>query len=242
MHPDSNDSSSVPKSQRFLIPRSQRRRFLIKFTLMTILGWVVGGIASIALERTILFGLLSTLEKQHFTWYVWVGPFSRGVFAVIFAADQAFVIHRYLSGWLWMLATSIGWLIAQSVSAAWINSFNKTLSPNHLLMLGFLSTLLYIISGLWLGFSQWLVLRRYTVDAWWWSFLPSISFLLISILVWLLSLVQGFIPETNRVQMVYLIKQGFTSVVLGVIPGIGLCTLKRNFGHPPALDAERSSN
>ncbi len=215
---------------------------MIKFTLMTILGWVVGEIASIALERTVLFSLLSNLETQHRTWYAWVRPFSRGVFAVIFGADQAFVIHRYLSGWLWMLATSIGWLIAQSVSAAWINSFNKTLSPNHVLMLGFLSALLYTISGLWLGFSQWLVLRRYTVDAWWWSFLPSISFLLISILVWLLSLVQGLIPETNRVQMVYLIKQGFTSVILGVIPGIGLCILKRNFGHPATLGAERSSN
>lgn len=227
-------TSSVPKSQRFLIIPSHRRIFLLKFTFMTIVGWVVGGIASIALEKIIQDVLLSALERQHLTWYTWVGPLGSGLFALIFGADQAFVIHRYLSGWLWMLATSIGWLIAHSVSVEWINyissmasSLNKTLSPNQIFILGILSTTSYIISGIWLGFCQWLVLRRYTNGAWWWSFVPSISFLLISILIWLLSLVQELIPEINRAQIVYLIGQGFTSVILGVIPAIGLCALKR---------------
>ncbi|MBR8836229.1 MAG: hypothetical protein DSM106950_19975 [Stigonema ocellatum SAG 48.90 = DSM 106950] len=243
MQPDSNSpshgefiaSGSGPKSQRFLIPRSSMGRFLLKFTLMTIIGWVVGGIASIALEKTILELLSPPIGNPPTKWYFWIHFLNSGVFAVIFGADQGFVIHPYISGWLWMLATSTGWLIANSVSTAWINyissmasSFNKTLSPNEILILGILSTISYIISGIWLGFSQWLVMRRYTVAAWWWNFLPSISFLLISILVWLLSLVQGWIPETNRDQIVYLIGQAFTSLILGVIPAIGLCTLKKN--------------
>jgi hypothetical protein len=132
-----------------------------------------------------------------------------------------------------MFATSLGWLVANSVSAQWINYIASIASLNQIsveqkVIFGFLSTIAYILSGIWLGFFQWLVLRRYTTRAWWWNFLPSISFLFISILVWLLSLVQEFIPEVNRVQVVYLCEQGLTAVVLGVIPAIGLCTLKTN--------------
>lgn len=191
---------------------------------MTVLGWIIGGIASQALEKTIL-------GRQH-TLYSFVSSI---VFALIFGIDQAIVLHQYISGWLWMLATTVGWLIANSVSTSWINyisslasTLNKTLSPSQIMILAILSTLSYIISGVWLGFCQWLVLRRYTKDVWWWNFQPSISFFLISILVWLLSLGQKFIPEVYRSQMVYLIGQGFTAVILGVIPAISLCMLKRN--------------
>ncbi|MDF5729427.1 MAG: hypothetical protein PUP92_15765, partial [Rhizonema sp. PD38] len=106
-------------------------------------------------------------------------------------------------------------------------SLNKTLFPSEIVILGILSTLAYILSGIWLGFFQWLVLRRYTTSAWWWNFLPSISFLSISLLVWLLSLVQEF-AEVHSAQIFYLSGQGLTALVLGVIPALGLCQLKRN--------------
>jgi hypothetical protein len=157
------------------------------------------------------------------------------IFALIFGADQAIVLRGYLSGWLWLLATCFGWLIANSVSTAWISyisaiaaSSNLTLSANQTVILGILSTFLYIFSGIWLGFCQFLVLRRYTTNAWWWTFLPSGSFFFISILIWLLSLVQDFIPEANRTQILYLSGQGFTAVILGVVPAIGLCRLKKS--------------
>ncbi len=224
--------SGEPKARKFLIPRFQRRSFFIQFTLMTFLGWVVGGIASIAIEKTIV-EMLPRAVLQQKIWYTLAKYFSNGVFALIFGADQALVLRRYLSGWLWIFATSLGWLVANSVSAQWINYIASIASLNQIsveqkVIFGFLSTIAYILSGIWLGFFQWLVLRRYTTRAWWWNFLPSISFLFISILVWLLSLVQEFIPEVNRVQVVYLCEQGLTAVVLGVIPTIGLCTLKTN--------------
>jgi len=244
MQTDSDHSSNKvspsrnPKSQTFLIPRSQRRNFFIKFTFMTILGWIVGGIASITLEKTILEALPPVVGKP-ITWYSCQRYLSSGLFAVVFGADQAFVTHRYMSGWLWMLATSVGWMIANSVSAAWINyissiasSLNKTLSPHELFILGILSTCAYIISGIWLGFCQWLVLRRYTVGSWWWNFLPSISFLFISISIGLLSLLQEFIPQPTSVQILNFSGQGLTAVILGVIPAIGLCLLKTNSGQP----------
>ncbi|MBG1270246.1 hypothetical protein [Nostoc sp. WHI] len=241
MQTDSNSrdhaasTNNEPNPGKFLIPRSQRQRFFIQFTLMTVIGWVVGGVVSIALEKIILQSLSPTVALQPQTWSILVRSLSNVVFAVIFATDQSLILYRYLSGWQWLFATSVGWLIANGISTAWINyistiasSLNETLSPEQIFIFGFMSAIAYIISGIWLGLCQWLVLRRYTADIWWWNFLPSISFLLISILVWLLFLVQNLIPEATRIPILYWSGQLFTAVILGIIPAIGLCTLKRN--------------
>jgi len=236
MQTDSNSPDHVasannePNPGKFLIPRSQRQRFFIQFTLMTLIGWVVGGVASIALEKIILQSLSLSVAIQPQTWSILVRSFSNVVFAVIFAADQSLILYRYLPGWQWIFATSLGWLIANGVSTAWINYISTIVSssPEETLILGFLSAIAYIISGIWLGICQWLVLRRYTSGVWWWNFLPSISFLLITILVWLLFVVQNLIPEANRNFILYWSGQGFTAIILGAIPAIGLCTLKIN--------------
>jgi hypothetical protein len=214
MQSDSNSpdrftsANNEPNPGKFLIPRSQRQKFFFQFTSMTLIGWVVGGVASIALEKLILENV--SLDSQ--TWSIVVRCLSNVVFALIFAADQALVIYRYLSGWQWIFATSVGWLIANGVSTAWINyissiasSFNEALSPEQTFLLGFLGAIAYVISGIWLG-----------------------SFLLITILIWLLFLVQNLIPEANRNFILYWSGQGFTAIILGAIPAIGLCTLKRN--------------
>ncbi|MGH2416045.1 MAG: hypothetical protein ACRDEA_20615 [Microcystaceae cyanobacterium] len=239
MPPDSKQPlqkvfSGKPNPRRFLISPIERRSFFIQFTLLTVLGWVVGGIASMGIEITIV-KIVPPAVLQQKIWYDLTKYFSNCVFALIFSADQALVLYKYISGWWWMFATSLGWLIANNVSAEWIDyiasiasSSNQNLSPQQIVILGFLSTIVYILSGIWLGFFQWLILRRHTTSVCWWIFLPSISFLFISILVWVLSLVQEFIPAVNRDQVVYLCKQGLTAVVLGAVPAIGLCTLKRN--------------
>ncbi|MEH2158761.1 hypothetical protein [Nostoc sp.] len=236
MQTDSNSPDGVasannePNPGKFLIPRSQRQRFFIQFTLMTLIGWVVGGVASIALEKIIFQSLSSNVANQPQTWSILVRSLSNVVFAVIFAADQSLVLYRYLPGWQWLFATSVGWLIANGVSTAWINYISTIVlsSPEETFILGFLSAIAYIISGIWLGICQWLVLRRYTAGIWWWNFLPSISFFLITILIWLLFIMQNLIPETYRTPILYWSGQGLTAIILGAIPAIGLCTLKRN--------------
>jgi hypothetical protein len=239
MQTDSNSPDHVasannePNPGKYLIPRSQRQRFFIQFTLMTLIGWVVGGVASIALEKIILQSLSSNVANQPQIWSILVRSLSNVVFAVIFAADQALVLYRYLPGGQWLFATSIGWLIANGVSTAWINYISTIASSSSedTLIFGFLSAIAYIISGIWLGICQWLVLRRYTAGIWWWNFVPSISFFWITILVWLLFIMQNFIPETYRTPILYWSGQGLTAAILGAIPAIALCTLKRNL-HP----------
>ncbi|MBC1223401.1 hypothetical protein GNF10_09395 [Nostoc sp. UCD121] len=236
MQTDSNSPDGVasannePNPGKFLIPRLQRQMFFIQFTLMTLIGWVVGGVASIALEKIILQSFSPNVAIQPQTLSILVRSLSNVVFAVIFAADQSLVLYRYLPGLQWLFATSVGWLIANGVSTAWINYISTLAlsSPEETFIFGFLSAIAYIISGVWLGLCQWLVLRRYTAGIWWWNFLPSISFLLITILVWLLFLVQNLIPEASRNIILYWSGQGLTAVILGAIPAIGLCTLKRN--------------
>ncbi|MDZ8035267.1 hypothetical protein [Nostoc sp. DedSLP04] len=239
MQTDSNSpdhlasANNEPNPGKYLIPRSQRQRFFIQFTLMTLIGWVVGGVASIALEKIILQSLSPNIANQPQTWSILVRSLSNVVFAVIFAADQALVLYRYLPSWQWLFATSVGWLIANGVSTAWINYISTIASSSSedTLIFGFLSAIAYIISGIWLGICQWLVLRRYTAGIWWWNFLPSISFFWITILVWLLFIMQNLIPETYRTPILYWSGQGLTAAILGAIPAIGLCTLKRNL-HP----------
>ncbi|MDZ7951470.1 hypothetical protein [Nostoc sp. DedQUE09] len=239
MQTDSNSpdhlasANNEPNPGKYLIPRSQRQRFFIQFTVMTLIGWVVGGVASIALEKIILQSLSPNIANQPQTWSILVRSLSNVVFAVIFAADQALVLYRYLPGWQWLFATSVGWLIANGVSTAWINYISTIASSasEDTLIFGFLSAIAYIISGIWLGICQWLVLRRYTAGIWWWNFVPSISFFWITILVWLLFIMQNLIPETYRTPILYWSGQGLTAAILGAIPAIGLCTLKRNL-HP----------
>ena len=48
----------------------------------------------------------------------------------------------------------------------------------------------------------------------------------ISLFIWFVSLLQEFIPEVNRTQILYLSGQGFTAVILGVIPAVALCNCK----------------
>jgi hypothetical protein len=228
---DHSASVAVPHNylqpEKFFIPRSQRQRFFYRFTLMTLLGWVVGGIVSLAVEDT-----LNRLDSP--VWHILSGYLASIAFAVVFGADQALVLRPYLSGWLWMWATSVGWLIANGVAISWsnyilaiANSLDVAASPELIVILGFLSTISYVISGIWLGLCQWLVLRKHTTDAWWWNFLPAIAFFFISLLIWLLSLLQDFFPTDHRTSILYWSGQGFTAVILGVIPAIALCTLKK---------------
>ncbi len=228
MAADANTTSEkgkVRKVLKSLIPRSQQRRFLIQFTFMTVMGWIVGGVASIGTEKILLPQLASLTTLVRFL--------SNIVFALIFAAHQAIALRPYLSTWwLWILATSMGWLIANSVSVAWISnisslaaSLNKSLSGEEMIFWGALSTISYILSGIWLGFCQWLVVRRY--GAWWWNFLPSIANFLIAILFWLLYLIKHLLPQVNHTQIfLYLLEQVSTAMILGAIPAIGLSKLK----------------
>ncbi|MDB9447086.1 hypothetical protein [Anabaena sp. CS-542/02] len=215
-----------PHSKNFLIPPLERRKFFLQFTLITICGWFVATIASIALERLIL-GNFAPADS-----FPWVQILSTIIFAVIFAADQALVLGGYISGRLWTVATSAGWLIAHTATMNWV----KYIFPQFAIT-GLLSTILYICSGIWLGLCQWLVLRRYAKPAWLWIFLPSVCFLAISLFTGVLSLVRNLMPQIHHTPILYWSEQSFKAIILGVIPALGLCSLKRNSHRPTKISS-----
>ena len=237
MHTQSSDSvSSTPntrRSRKFLIPRPKRRIFFFRFTLMTLLGWVVGGIASLALKRMFVNLLPAVVNFPQPVLSIWGDYTSNLLFALIFGADQALIVHQYISGRRWMITTTLGWLVASNVSAIWIQyiyfqaiSSGQTLSSKQTLLFGFLSTLAYIFSGIWLGFFQWLILRRYALAAWKWIFVPVISFFFISVGIFLLTQARVFIPQLNQNIVRYFSEQILTALMLGIIPSIILCTFR----------------
>jgi hypothetical protein len=213
MSTDSNSSSTITNHpqehppDRFLIPRPQCRQFLIQFTCITICGWIIGGLASIAVEKILVVNLPSSSSHQ---WAILIFHLSQIVFATIFAVSQALILRPYLSIWMWIFATGGGWLITNIVSTTWIDYIlslatgaNQNLSPPENIIFGILSTVSYIMAATWLGLLQWLVLRRYVVSAWRWIFVPSISFGCISIVIWLLSLIPEIIPPSYRPGILY---------------------------------------
>jgi hypothetical protein len=226
--------TTTEKYTQLLIPRDRRRKFFWTFVLMTVVGWVVGGIASLAIEKAVNEQLIpNTSPEIQLLWYTWGTYVSLTVFALIFGVDQAITVRQYVSFPWWLLATSFGWLASIKVSNAWaayINSFgaslNRDLISEERIILSLASTTAFILSGIWMSLCQWAVLRRYTKGCWWWNFINSLAFLLISFLVWLLSLAQDLIPEIYREIVSYLCEQGLTALILGVIPAIGFCRLK----------------
>jgi hypothetical protein len=214
-----------PHSKNFLIPPSTRRKFLLRFTLFTVCGWFVATIARIAVENILLGNHLTNIDA-----FPWVKILCSIIFAVIFAADQALVLGSYISPKLWILATTIGWLLLESPSINWV----KYLFP-QLTLTGVLSTILYICSGICLGLCQWLVLRRYAKSPWVWIFQPSLCFLVISLFT---LLPQNLIPKTHHTPILYWSEQSLKAIILGVIPGFCLCSFKKN----PHYSAKISSS
>ncbi|MEO1430089.1 MAG: hypothetical protein AAFV71_13700 [Cyanobacteria bacterium J06633_8] len=231
--PQNPSEFNVKQRKSLLIPRSERRGFFLLFTFMTILGWIGGGIASLALEKILRDNIPQDFAQNEILWYRIAKLIASSLFALIFAADQSIPLSKYISGWSWMIATAIGWLVANTVSQAWIKYISDIgastteISIQAAIFFRILPTAAYIFSGLWLGLLQWLLLRRYVTDALWWNIVPSISYLIISISIFLITSAQSFIPAIHRHITLYLVTQGITALILAVIPAISFCRLRK---------------
>ncbi|MBV6623743.1 MAG: hypothetical protein KI793_12535 [Rivularia sp. (in: Bacteria)] len=231
--PQNPSQSNVKQRNSLLIPRSERRGFFLLFTFMTMLGWIGGGIASLALEKILRENIPDYFAQNELLWFRIAKLIASSLFALIFAADQSIPLSKYISGWSWMIATAIGWLVANTVSQAWITYIShiaastNEMSIQAAIFFRILPTAAYIFSGLWLGLLQWLVLRRYAKNALWWNIVPSLSYLIISISIFLTASVQSFIPAIHRDVSLYLVTQGITALILAVIPAISFCRLRK---------------
>ncbi|HCF28566.1 MAG TPA: hypothetical protein DEV81_15505, partial [Cyanobacteria bacterium UBA11049] len=204
-------STFVNRSLRsFLIPASEQRQFLILFTLITSIGLVLG-----------IFTVNLLILKSHtFAFFAAIGGIwqiflHNLVIGACLGIAQWSILRKYIPSSLWIVATSVGWAISAVIAITCCNPIGGALNG---------------IFYLWLGVTQWLLLRRYVVNAGWWILVVPFSvyvFRLIAAIVLFaviqtnLTLLQSF-PSAQ-----ILIQSIFAAVPLGGIQAISLCILRK---------------
>jgi hypothetical protein len=175
-----------------------------------------------------------------------LGAFVTGLVAgTIVSALQWLVLRRYLSDWLWILASSVGYVLLMTTQEAWWSLLEQllkntewftTLSTMHpratLLASGAVSTLLSALCAVWLGMAQWLFLRQYTQSSRWWVMIPSIAVVLSSGLFTLGTL----LPPLFNLNLT-LEPTALGAGILGTIQAIALCALRQRISDRAATNA-----
>ena len=191
-------AAQIPQKKPWLIAPAGRLQFILLFTLLTFLGGVVA--ARVTLR---LLPGLDTSGSAGLVQVNWLGLILTGI-AIGFA--QGFLLRRDLPSWQWVVATSLGWLVSSALALSWLASSG-----------GFFSSLAFV----WLGFAQWWVLRQVAKPAWFWILLPCIASLVSFLLSPLFDAATGAVGELGT----FLLLTINQFAVLGVVEGIGLCTL-----------------
>ena len=199
-----------PSLRSFLIPASEQRQFLILFTLITGIGLVVG-----------IFSVnLLILKSPTFAFFAAIGGIwpiflHNLVIGASLGIAQWSILRKYIPSWLWIVATSVGWAISAVIAITWSDRIG-----------GALNGLFYLC----LGVTQWLLLRRYAIDARWWILIVPFSvyvFRLIAAIV-LFAVIQThstLLQISPSAQI--LIQSILGAVLLGGIQALGLCILRK---------------
>jgi hypothetical protein len=126
-------------------------------------------------------------------------------------AAQWLILRQYVPNGLWIVATSVGWGISSVIANAWFETIG-----------GALGNIFYI----WLGLTEWLVLRKYARNAWWWVFVVCVSFYVFRLVNSLL-----FLAVSTRILPLGVSRQVLMSIIVGAvtlapIQAISLCKFR----------------
>ncbi len=178
--------ATVPSAAwQFLIPPWERIKFTAAFVLATGVGWF--------LTWLMLHSAYSPLRPLNLNQGL-LGAFVVGlVSGTVVSASQWLVLRRYLPDWLWILAGATGYGLLMLTLEAWsgvlgqamttprIASFFSQFSPTTVsVMSGAMQAGIAAMSALWLGITQWLLLRQYARFSSWWIGVPAIAVVLSS--------------------------------------------------------------
>ena len=200
-------AAPTPPTKPWLIAPTGRLKFISLFTLLTFLGGLVA--ARVALR------LLPELDPSGSVGLAQAGNgLALVLTGVAIGAAQGFMLRRSVSSWQWIVATSLGWLVSSVVALSWLASSG-----------GLLSNLAFI----WLGFAQWLVLRQVAKPVWFWILLPCVA----SLMSYLLSPLFDAVTGATGDLITFLLLTINQFAVLGLVEGIGLCTLRQKSQRSP---------
>jgi hypothetical protein len=245
------DSQNTPARPPLLIPRSGRRRFLIRFVGLTILGFAIGGVLTVvvnlAADRLLFNGMSQPGSPGSIAKEVFVGL----LMGATLGTAQWLELRRHLkSSYLWILANSLGYvatsnalfliLLSQSSSSvlAQMSTYILGLLPiamnqnpvDFIPLLGLAFLLMSSWSGVVIGMPQWLVLRKSLQPVWWWVLAMIVPGAIASSF-WVMTLVAArFISSTNLFEVLtYLAIASFAvqSTAYGVVQGVSLCACRQ---------------
>jgi hypothetical protein len=245
------DSQNTPSRPPLLIPRSERRRFLISFTGLTIAGFAVGWILTIVVGQVIDRFVLSGATRQALPGSVFKEVSIGLLFGATLGTAQWFELRRHVeSSHLWIVANSVGYvttsrtllliLLSQIPSSALeqIPAYIFSLLPasiNHspagfipLIVLAFL--VMSSWAGIVIGTLQWLVLRRSLQSVWWWVFTMIASSTIASILGLISMIAARFVPSASVFEVLRnlaIVTFAIQGTAHGVIQSVSLCACRR---------------
>lgn len=223
-------------AQQLLIPPFERSRFTILFVLATGLGWFLISLVLHSVQSPLRLDQQGLLEA-----------FVTGLISgLMVSACQWLVLRRYLPDWLWILASTTGYVLLTLTLESWWGWFGQMLSQppvtewvNKLpaatvpIASALLRSLLAAVSALWLGLTQWLFLRHYTRSNHWWIGIPSLAVLLSAALatlnVWLPASPLNLALDSNVLG----------AGILGITQAIGFCALYKQ-ARPERLEVPPS--
>jgi hypothetical protein len=220
-------------TQQLLIPPFERSRFTVHFVVATGLGWFLISLLLHAVQTPL------GLNQQGL-----VSAFVTGVVSgLVVSACQWLVLRRYLPDWLWILASTTGYVLLTLTLESWWGWFGQLLSqpivrdwasnlPAATLTIAsaVVRSLLSAVCALWLGLAQWFFLRQYTRSNRWWIGIPSLAVLLSAALASL----NFFLPLNLSLDPNVL-----GAGILGITQAIGFCALYRQ-ARPERLEIPAS--
>lgn len=226
--PSDHQFTRPRRLQQFLIPPYDRLKFALQFVFATGIGWLLVSVLLSPLQNSIL--------PDSWRPEGMLGTFVSGLaFGLIVGATQWVALRRYVPDPLWILASTVGYVILLTTFQGWFNLIAQGVSngsiPSGLgtvsnplvttFLFGVIGAILGALCAIWLGLAQWLVLRQYAEPSWGWVFVPSIAILLSFILLasqWLLSTIKVVLPLNISV---------LGAGVLGMTQAIALSMLLR---------------
>jgi hypothetical protein len=244
------DSQNIPSRPPLLIPRSGRRRFLISFVGLTIMGFVIGGVLTIvvnvAADRFLFNGATQPVSPGSIVKEVFVGL----LLGATLGTAQWSELRRHLkSSYLWILANSLGYVATSN--ALFLILLSQTSSPflgqlssyvfgllpismgqspaAFIPLIGLAFLLIASWSGVVIGMPQWLVLRKSLQSVWWWILAMIVPGAIASSF-WVMTIVAArFMPSANFEALKYLAIASFAvhSTVYGVVQGVSLCACRQ---------------
>lgn len=242
--PTSSFPTPIPESsvRQLLIPLSKRLKFVVFFTLITGLGYLVGASISrslthqfdpIAFHHNKIYWAFVSLQRNEVS-----GSFINGAIqGAIIGIGQWVLLRRYLPSWLWIVATSIGHgfsLFMLILCNIWFLSVfpQPEKSTAFFIILNFFLAIIKIFCFVLLGLAQLLVIRQEVKCPWWWTFVPVMGNL-VGILVSLIFLLPFiFTPQGySSIWFTVLVQPLIVPVILGGTMGateaISLSTLSK---------------